>query len=727
LQILDLAKWYSDIVPTPGRAWPARFRSQSRFQGLVDGPPVFRRLFPEMEAALGVHLAGWAFKEFPLDPNNPESTLLKLIAKQREKYRLLVAQFFRPRTGAISGETTTTELAIIYFALLAIANPLMVIDVQQGDADIRGVLTFQALVALAYAAMMFANIGEDLESVFRGKAEKTDEDVRADVYVKTPLIGYPSRHLARISDNPVSGGLTLPDGRAIADLQQHFSVHHTKMQVLFMPGPTPTYIGYVGGTDINSNRVNSAGHQGSGFRKPDSTSPPTAATFHDVHARITGLAAYDVAGIYQDRYEFEAIMGDDGTVPDPLFNQNAPRLPPAFTLPDTPDDVQPAGSHLVQVARTTYAPAAGSNGYPWSNGEAPIRFTFERAVAEAREYIYIEEQYLTPDNGFVAALRNAADHCRRLVILIPASADQPFGEQRRLAIVDRLSGATGGAGGWGDRMIVGTPFRRPVLAPAQRKISHGRMTLIEDVSSASQPEIFVGPVKRVPTGTPYFFWVGGELMCAVKTQKVTSPGGHEAVRIEVLRGGLGTQPRWCPHPRQHQAGAPVTVAEPRAIFVHSKIMIVDDIFVGVGSANYNRRGHFHDGEVTAFAIPDRLRAAADNPALQLRAELWAEHLGISPEMGRALLADPMAAFELFRRSRYQGNRLTPFHEFRVPAAELSGLASHTALQLLPLSVRVMLLATLQAGLMTQIPDLWNTLSDPTTNTDPNPTPGPDLP
>ncbi len=62
--------------------------------------------------------------------------------------------------------------------------------------------------------------------------------------------------------------------------------------------------------------------------------------------------------------------------------------------------------------------------------------------------------------------------------------------------------------------------------------------------------------------------------------------------------------------------------------------MVDDVFVGIGSCNTNRRGFFHDGEITAFAVPEQLKAARENPALNLRTALWAEHLGIPPAMGR---------------------------------------------------------------------------------------------
>ena len=59
----------------------------------------------------------------------------------------------------------------------------------------------------------------------------------------------------------------------------------------------------------------------------------------------------------------------------------------------------------------------------------------------------------------------------------------------------------------------------------------------------------------------------------------------------------------------HAKGAPVTLAQETGIYVHTKAIIVDDVFVGIGSCNANRRGFFHDGEITAFAVPDSSRLA----------------------------------------------------------------------------------------------------------------------
>lgn len=61
------------------------------------------------------------------------------------------------------------------------------------------------------------------------------------------------------------------------------------------------------------------------------------------------------------------------------------------------------------------------------------------------------------------------------------------------------------------------------------------------------------------------------------------------------------------------------------VYVHSKIMIVDDIFAVIGSANTNGRGFFLDGELNiAWASPSAVRA--------FRIKLWAELLGGPPDL-----------------------------------------------------------------------------------------------
>ncbi|MGH3239979.1 MAG: hypothetical protein ACRDNL_06340, partial [Spirillospora sp.] len=377
---------------------------------------------------------------------------------------------------------------------------------------------------------------------------------------------------------------------------------------------------------------------------------------------------------------------------------------------------QPA-RHLVQIARTGFAPdpGGGSTPLPWSpSGEATIEQATLRAIEQAREYIYIEDQYFTPHDGYVHALVEAAarDPRPRLLVVLTGGPDQVVGDIRRRQIFQRLDEA------WGDRMIVGTVVRRPVLGDAERVAAKGRLILLEPLGeSGGDALVTLGPRSRLPGGVPFWLWVEGERMLAVEDRgDVTA--AVPARRYLVRRSG-GSGALWEARPRAHAPGSPVSLHQVTGIYVHTKAIMVDDVFAGIGSCNANRRGFFHDGEITAFAVPERLKAARDNPALALRTALWAEHLGIPPAMGRALLADPVAAFELFRRPVVNGNRLSTFGvlgvtpEFGFPSesATWKKLLSFPGVPTFELAI---------------IPYLWNVFAESTTANDPDPTIGPEL-
>jgi phosphatidylserine/phosphatidylglycerophosphate/cardiolipin synthase-like enzyme len=92
------------------------------------------------------------------------------------------------------------------------------------------------------------------------------------------------------------------------------------------------------------------------------------------------------------------------------------------------------------------------------------------------------------------------------------------------------------------------------------------------------------------------------------------------------------------------------------IYVHAKVVMVDDVWAMVGSANLNRRSWTHDPEV-ACAVVDQRRDPRDpaDPgelgdgarvfARELRLRLWREHLGRGEEPGsNADLLDPIGGF-----------------------------------------------------------------------------------
>jgi phosphatidylserine/phosphatidylglycerophosphate/cardiolipin synthase-like enzyme len=726
LQILDLARWFSPTLQSPGNPWPARFRGGSRVEPLVDGIATYTRLIEDFRRASGIHLGGWAFEETRLRPYDPTTALSALLDSiGREKFRILVTKPFQPKVAAL--DNLGTEALVALFILILAAEPLIALE-KLGKANYKGILVWHAIAILLLAIEIATDPDAKIEDKLRNLVEFTDEKTRKilfDVSNGKFQCAFPAAHPVALADNPLDHGITIPGFGDLGNLQELWGVFHQKFQVIAFPNGN--FAAYLGGIDLRANRIDAPGHQAPAIRQPDSLSAPAPSPFHDVHARVTGPAAFDMIGLFHERYHHALNFSPPGVINDPLYHPPATPPPPAFEPPAAPPP--PAGQHLARIAQTSFKPAPGRQGFPWApNGDAPIRETFERAIRSAREYIYIEDQYFTLDDGRIAALREAAGHCRRLVITVAAGTpDQLFGDERRFATFDRLSGATGGPGGWGDRMIAGYPYRRSVLQPADLTASLGRASLVDDVTTATASKIYVGPVPRVPTSTPYFFWVAGELMYATKARPLTSPAGRPSVELEVLRGSLhGTGPAWCEHPRSHFAGAPVTFSAPRDIFVHAKLLVVDDIFAAIGSANFNRRGFYHDGEVDVFAVPERLKASRDNPALNLRTQLWAEHLGLVPFMGRSLLADPIEAFELFRRTRCQGNRFSEHREFTAPRGDLSALNDFALFQIIPDSVRVTLIATANSFLATEVHPLWNTLFDPTTGADPNPQEGPEL-
>lgn len=90
----------------------------------------------------------------------------------------------------------------------------------------------------------------------------------------------------------------------------------------------------------------------------------------------------------------------------------------------------------------------------------------------------------------------------------------------------------------------------------------------------------------------------------------------------------------------------------RPIYVHSKLMIVDDCFVGVGSTNFNKRSTTTDSELhlgvvdgaTEAGVMDGRPVTVCTFAKELRVKLWQEHLGIGD---RSLVEDPIASLSLW--------------------------------------------------------------------------------
>ena len=216
-----------------------------------------------------------------------------------------------------------------------------------------------------------------------------------------------------------------------------------------------------------------------------------------------------------------------------------------------------------------------------------------------------------PDT-YLDALIAAAQTCKRLVMVMPSIAaldNQPFSRLRRDHILARLHDPSA----WGDRALIGAPMRRPVLPGSERLTSGGRCVLLAELDPLTE-RVIIGPRSRVPASDLYWLWIDGELMIATGAAIPLEVDGKPAMEVQVMRGQTGANRRWGASTHAHHVGAPVTMSRLTGIFVHAKMMVIDDVFVSIGSANLNRRGFFYDGEINVFAVPQHLAASPENPA-----------------------------------------------------------------------------------------------------------------
>jgi phosphatidylserine/phosphatidylglycerophosphate/cardiolipin synthase-like enzyme len=83
------------------------------------------------------------------------------------------------------------------------------------------------------------------------------------------------------------------------------------------------------------------------------------------------------------------------------------------------------------------------------------------------------------------------------------------------------------------------------------------------------------------------------------------------------------------------------------IYVHSKLVIADDTWFTIGSANLSRRSWTFDSEINAACIDKRVRRGGHVSARELRIDLLAEHLQLQP-VERPLIDDPRDAFRMVK-------------------------------------------------------------------------------
>jgi phosphatidylserine/phosphatidylglycerophosphate/cardiolipin synthase-like enzyme len=684
-QLLDAAQW---LAAPDASVAISRWNPDSNVEPIVDGNPYFARLVQDLRAAKpggAVELAGWAFVkgsladstlDWPLVPGADDTQLLPLVNElvaAGVQVKFLVNQFMQfdsPSLDDFSG--LVGVLCAIYAALM----PLQAFNVLATDPA-GFCVWFVAITAVGI--ILSTGTGENILKGFAEYSKPMVEALNAAHSGIATWTPYP----AAFKDNPLVPQPFTIKGFPIDDLS-HLGVYHQKYVNIKAAGGALT--SYLGGIDINSDRVDTPLHR-------------AIHPFHDVQVRITGPAAKDVIVSFQERLHLHE---------------------PSSTPPiATPGSVPAAGSHLVQIARTYFKAKGGSGTTPFSfapNGESTPINTIKNAIAQAREFIYIEDQYFTPPDDYVQALIDAADPARgvrALFITCPYQTDQPYGGVRRADVLAQLSAH------WTTRLSVGAPFRRYLHPTPGLRTNLGRMRLSANLTGAASQATF-GPDVHIPE-PPFWAFIGNELVLVHAKVGPTSQvdmgsAGHpdmETVQtVEIVRAGGGAG-GWGATAGSHAKGDPVTCIQIPGIYVHAKVMIVDDVFLFAGSSNINRRGLYHDGEMNSFTIPQHLKGDPNNPARILRCRLMAEHLGLPPEMGISLFADPISAIPYFTRPWYIGSRRQPLEFFGSVPPDVS-LGTSDTIGGAVLGITVGALREVIKG------DLWRSLVDPTTELQPMP-------
>lgn len=289
-------------------------------------------------------------------------------------------------------------------------------------------------------------------------------------------------------------------------------------------------IAYCGGMNLKENDWDTIAHENFDARRhPHSADKadrektekkvelPPYAPRHDLMMRIVGPAASDLEANFAARWR-KSVRARERSVFGRMTDWVRHKLGNAkYSDLGSPKALKPAvGSHWVQIVRTM------------PGGEEGILEAYERAIENARRYIYIENQYFrSPKIGEMLRKRLSENPRLRLVVIV-----RPINGGKKSAIDP--------SGYW--------------TADALRKIREAR------------PDFML-------------------------TEVVTWGRDYQEQLV------------W------------------QSIDVHAKVMVVDDVWVTVGSANINDRGFKTEGEINAVVVDKHL-------GTDLRKRLMAEHLEI---------------------------------------------------------------------------------------------------
>jgi phosphatidylserine/phosphatidylglycerophosphate/cardiolipin synthase-like enzyme len=273
--------------------------------------------------------------------------------------------------------------------------------------------------------------GQSVGALLARAAERVD--VRVLVWAGSPVpIFQPNRHQAKQTVAALTRSTRI---RCLADPHEHpLHCHHEK--TLVVDGEV-AFVGGIDMTDLKTDRYDTPAH------------PARMRTgWHDVGTRMTGPVVADVAAHFALRWR--ELTGEDLTrAPTPV----------------------PTGEHTVQMVRTV--PEFMYDDLP--NGDFSVLESYVRAIRNAEQFIYLENQFLwAPEitDRLAAKLAHPPRDDFRMVIVLPSRAHT--GQDDTQGQVAVLKDADGG-----DRLLV-TTLRSLTRERDDQLYVHAKLGVIDD-------------------------------------------------------------------------------------------------------------------------------------------------------------------------------------------------------------------------------------------------------
>eukprot|EP00667_Euglena_gracilis_P001772 EG_transcript_1770 len=374
--------------------------------------------------------------------------------------------------------------------------------------------------------------------------------------------------------------------------------HHQKTVSMDAPDPEVSIkrrrISFIGGVDLTTGRYDTpdhglyrtlnTAHQGDFRNKLGDFDPALGPRepWHDVHSLVEGPIAHDVIENFETRWKRQVT----GSAMARLYTM---QKDPAFHLEDT--ELNSFGWD-VQMFRSITGDSASNV----AEMEADIALAYIHQIRRAQKYIYIENQYFFGSSPYWADFSEEGYNveCRHRI---------PY--ELAMRIVTKIR--------QGERFVVYVciplyPEGDPSTATMQGVLHWQAETFRMMYRRVAEALQRWGPAGRHPT--EYLV-----LLCPVQRE----PHPH-SIDVQTVR-----------NPRQRallQSGR-------QMIYVHSKLIIFDDEYIIIGSANINERSMSgaRDTEIAVGAVEVKYSKKETGHALPqgqvsgFRMSLWGEHLG----------------------------------------------------------------------------------------------------